>query len=97
MPLHSSTAGGWGEDTGKGQGCGGEPPPHPPGRGHSLLPSSFTRDTSKLFLRGFSGLMSTARSATASRRASLTAAALRPNTRQLLLGAGEKDGGGGGH
>lgn len=39
-------------------------------------------------------MMSTARSATASRRASLTAAALRPNTRQLLLGVGEKDGGG---
>lgn len=52
---------------------------------HLLLPSSFTRDTSKLFLRGGRGLMSTGRWAMAPRRASLTAAALRPNTRQLLL------------
>lgn len=71
-----------------------ESPHHPPAQ-HLLLPSSFTRDTSKLFLRGGRGLMSTGRWAMAPRRASLTAAALRPNTRQLLLWAygGQRPGG----
>lgn len=83
MPLHSCTAAG-----GRGHGSGppgyASPPP-PRGPAYSLLPSSFTRDTSKLFLRGCRGLISTAREATAPRRASLSAAALRPYTRQLRL------------
>lgn len=84
MPLHSSTAG-----EGKGgrvRGARAPPRRRPPIPWHSLLPSSFTRDTSKLFLRGCRGLMSTGRWAMAPRRAALTAAASRPNTRQLLLG-----------
>lgn len=47
--------------------------------------SPSTRVTSKLFLRGFSGLRTTVSSGWAARRADFTSWALRPYTRQLLL------------
>lgn len=52
---------------------------------NSLVPSFFKRTTSKLFLRGFSRLTSTRMSGKARPSSWLTASALRPKTRQLLL------------
>lgn len=54
-----------------------------------LLPS--IRVTSKLLRRGFWGLSSTCSSGCAARRASRTALAFRPYTRQLLLGESMTD------